>query len=358
MEFELPDFECLSIRLRQGVLEILDQRLLPETSKWLPANTVQDMWQFIVQLSVRGAPLIAVAAAYSVAVFARQGAGRQELHEATAYVRSSRPTAVNLMHCCDAISAALSDAASDGEAGQAVCRLARRVLQRELDMNDAISRAGAALINDGDGILTHCNTGSLATPGKGTALGVIREAVAQGKRVHVYVDETRPLLQGARLTCWELERSGIAYTLLCDNMAASLMRLGRIQRVFVGADRIAANGDFANKIGTYSVAVLARYHSVPFHAVAPVSTVDVSCASGSAIPIEHRSASEVHGASGSFGTVRWAPAAAATYNPAFDVTPVELVTSFVLDSGVYTQDDIRAGRLNELTSFASAINTV
>jgi len=215
-------------------------------------------------------------------------------------------------------------------------------------MNDCMAKLGASLIKDGDGILTHCNTGTLATPGKGTALGVIREAHAQGKKIHVFVDETRPLLQGGRLTTYELERSNIPYTLICDNMAATLMRQGKIQRVFVGADRIATNGDFANKIGTYSVSVLCKHHNIPFHTVAPVSTVDFECPDGDHIPIEERKKEEVHGASGAFGSVTWAPKNSNTYNPAFDVTPVDLLESIILDSGIYTKEDIKKGALLEL----------
>jgi len=217
-------------------------------------------------------------------------------------------------------------------------------------MNDAISKNGAALIKEGENILTHCNTGSLATPGKGTALGVIREAHAQGKRIHVYVDETRPLLQGARLTAYELQREGIPYTVIADNMAAVLMSQGKIQRVLVGADRIALNGDFANKIGTYSVAVLAKYHNVPFHAVAPVSTIDFKCESGKDIPIEQRAAEEVLGASGSFGSVRWAPKSSPAFNPAFDTTPVSLVESIILDVGVLSASQLASGALRAVKS--------
>jgi len=229
-----------------------------------------------------------------------------------------------------------------------VCAKALELFDKEVKMNDAMAKFGASLVRDGEGILTHCNTGSLATPGKGTALGVIREAFAQGKKIHVYVDETRPLLQGGRLTAYELERAGIPYTLICDNMAATLMRQGKIQRIFVGSDRIALNGDFANKIGTYSVAVLAHYHHIPFHTVAPTSTVDFNCTDGSNIPIEERKKEEVLGASGSFGSVLWAPKNAQTYNPAFDVTPVDLVESIILDTGIYTQKELKNGVLRSL----------
>lgn len=184
-------------------------------------------------------------------------------------------------------------------------------------------------------------------------MGVIKEAFNQNKKIHVFVDETRPLLQGGRLTTYELERAGIPYTLICDNMAATLMRDGKIQRVLVGADRIATNGDFANKIGTYSVAILAKFHNIPFHTVAPVSTIDFDCPSGSHIPIEMRKKEEVTGASGHFGSVRWAPKNAQAYNPAFDVTPVELVHSIILDTGVYDQKAIQEGAIKTLSKFLS-----
>lgn len=182
---------------------------------------------------------------------------------------------------------------------------------------------------------------------------MIKEAHKQNKNIHIYVDETRPLLQGGRLTTYELEREGIPYTLICDNMAATLMRDGKIQRVLVGADRIATNGDFANKIGTYSVAILAKFHNIPFHTVAPVSTIDFECSSGMQIPIEMRKSEEVQGASGHFGSVRWAPKNSKTYNPAFDVTPVDLVHSIILDTGVYDQKSIKEGAIKSLSKFLS-----
>eukprot|EP00696_Hemimastix_kukwesjijk_P010422 gnl/Hemi2/23147_TR7764_c0_g1_i1.p1 gnl/Hemi2/23147_TR7764_c0_g1~~gnl/Hemi2/23147_TR7764_c0_g1_i1.p1 ORF type:complete len:244 (-),score=45.46 gnl/Hemi2/23147_TR7764_c0_g1_i1:115-846(-) len=227
-------------------------------------------------------------------------------------------------------------------------RTAESLWDEEVDMYNKMARHGATLISQGEGILTHCNTGALATPGIGTALGVIREAHRQGKNIHVFVDETRPLLQGGRLTTYELQKEGIPHTLICDNMAASLMRAGRIQRVLVGADRIAVNGDFANKIGTYSAAVCAHHHGIPFHCVAPVTTLDFSCATGASIPIEERSLEEVRGVAGSFGSVRWAPQDTPAFNPAFDVTPLDLTTSIIMDSGVYSRDDIAAGCLSQL----------
>mmetsp|Transcript_29160 Transcript_29160/g.41037 ORF Transcript_29160/g.41037 Transcript_29160/m.41037 type:complete len:354 (-) Transcript_29160:21-1082(-) len=343
---QLQEFQEVSIRLQNGLLQVLDQRKLPDVEDWLPANEVEQMFQHIKTLTVRGAPLIGVAAAMSLAVNAAQGKTLEELLNSAKYLKSARPTAVNLMYCCDRIIKELSE--NKQNYAQRVIDLAYEMLNHEVHMNDAMASYGASLIKDGEGILTHCNTGALATPGKGTALGVIREAHAQGKKIHVYVDETRPLLQGGRLTAYELQKAGIPYTLICDNMAATLMRQGKIQRVLVGADRIAVNGDFANKIGTYSVAVLAKHHNIPFHPVAPASTVDLSCPSGEQIPIEERSHEEVKGASGHFGSVRWAPKEATTFNPAFDVTPVELVESLILDSGIYTRDQLKSGVLASL----------
>eukprot|EP01114_Cavostelium_apophysatum_P012553 TRINITY_DN2838_c0_g1_i4.p1 TRINITY_DN2838_c0_g1~~TRINITY_DN2838_c0_g1_i4.p1 ORF type:complete len:311 (-),score=56.66 TRINITY_DN2838_c0_g1_i4:33-965(-) len=306
------------------------------------------MSDLIKQLSVRGAPLIGVAAAMSLATTAlKEKPTKQQLIEHAQFLKTARPTAVNLMYCCDGIIQALEKLPADGDHLKLTCDLATQMLRREVEMNDAMAKLGASLVKDGDGILTHCNTGTLATPGKGTALGVIKEAHLQGKKIHVFVDETRPLLQGGRLTAYELERANIPYTLICDNMAATLMRQGKIQRIFVGADRIATNGDFANKIGTYSVAVLAKHHNIPFHTVAPTSTVDFECPSGEHIPIEERKAEEVLGASGHFGSVRWAPKNATTHNPAFDVTPVDLLESIILDSGIYTKEQLNAGVLKE-----------
>eukprot|EP01133_Synstelium_polycarpum_P018596 gene18596-22250_t len=321
----MESFEYLSIRYDGSKLEILDQRMLPDLEKWVEAAEPQDMIVFIKQLSVRGAPLIGVAACMSLYVYSvRQMRSDQEIIDTAEMLRASRPTAVNLMNNLDAMLQLNVPVASRSYTPATLAGIVSSIIAREVAMCDAMSERGAALVQEGENILTHCNTGSVATVGLGTALGVIRAAHRAGKKIHVYVDETRPLLQGGRLTTYELARSNIPYTLICDNMAATLMRAGKIQRVLVGADRIARNGDFANKIGTYSVAVLAHYHNVPFHCVAPWTTVDLTCESGDSIPIEERAHHEVQGASGSFGTVRWAPESAPTFNPSFDVTPSEL----------------------------------
>jgi methylthioribose-1-phosphate isomerase len=334
----------MSLRVRSGKVELLDQRHLPKKQIWLPCDTTEQMWDYIKTLAVRGAPLIGCAAALALAVHSVNHPNDGKIPEQAEYLRTSRPTAVNLMYAVDKIAQKSVAADKRDFSPENVCKIAYALMEREVAMCDAMGRNGAALVKDGEGILTHCNTGSLATLGIGTALGVIREAHRQGKKIHVFVDETRPLLQGGRLTTFELQQSGIPYTLICDNMAASLMRDGKIQRVFVGADRVAMNGDFANKIGTYSVAALAHLHDIPFHAVAPLSTVDFRCESGKDIPIEEREAKEVHGA---FGTI-WAPEEAKVFNPAFDVTPAKFVTSLVLDTGVINRDEIGKGKLREL----------
>jgi methylthioribose-1-phosphate isomerase len=334
----LKDFEQMAMRCRSGNLEVLDQRLLPTQEVWLPVERIEQMHDYILQLAVRGAPLIGCAAALALAVHVVKAWPRDpDMVKVAAYIRSARPTAVNLMYAVDEILQLQKPEGERKYTPETVCEIAYKLMDDEIVMYERMSKLGADLIKDGDNILTHCNTGALATPGMGTALGVIREAHRRGLKIHVYVDETRPLLQGGRLTTYELQKEKIPYTLICDNMAATLMRQGKIQRIFVGADRIAINGDFANKIGTYSVAVAAKYHNVPFHPVAPQSTVDFECLNGDQIPIEERKHEEVRGA---FGT-RWAPEECNTWNPAFDVTPGELVTSLILDSGVYDTAALR-----------------
>ncbi|EAL65795.1 translation initiation factor eIF-2B alpha subunit [Dictyostelium discoideum AX4] len=341
----MESFNYLSIRYNKDEkkLQILDQRKLPDIEEWLVCEKPEDMITFIKQLSVRGAPLIGVAASMSLYnhILYNPQLTKEEIVKVSQELRESRPTAVNLMFAIDEMMQLKEGNVENRDySATRFGEIAMRIIRNEVDMCDKMSKFGASLIQPGESILTHCNTGSVATVGAGTALGVIREAHKQGKNIHVYVDETRPLLQGGRLTTYELEREGIPYTLICDNMAACLMRDGKIQRVLVGADRIAANGDFANKIGTYSVAVLANHHNIPFHCVAPMSTVDIKCLTGKDIPIEERSQTEVQGASGAFGQVRWAPKNSKTFNPAFDVTPMTLVTSIILDTGILTKNDL------------------
>jgi methylthioribose-1-phosphate isomerase len=342
--------ESLGLRYDGSRVWILDQTQLPDREVWLDGGDPDTMVVHLQQLRVRGAPLIGVAAAVSLAWWAEQGADLRALRDAAARLRAARPTAVNLMLAVDRMLGAL---ATQGDASRGIAATvatllateAERIFDEDVRLCESMAAAGVPLIRDGDGVLTHCNTGGLATVGVGTALGVIRRAFERGVRLHVYVDETRPLLQGARLTAWELSRIGIPYTLLTDSMAAVLMREGRVQRVLVGADRIARNGDVANKVGTYGLAVAAHHHDVPFYVVAPWTTVDLACPDGGHIPIEQRRAEEVRGASGGFGSVRWSPESAPTFNPAFDVTPASLLTALVLDRGVVSREELIAGAL-------------
>ncbi len=329
------------LRFENNRLFILDQQKLPGKEEWLESDSPESMAGIIRELKVRGAPLIGIAASLSLALCARKGAGKKEMRKAARQLRESRPTAVNLMAALDRMLDVLN---ADGS----LMEKAREIFYEDRELCENMAIHGASLVEDGDSILTHCNTGGIATAGIGTALGVITKAHRQGKRVRVYVDETRPLLQGGRLTAWELGSIGVPYTLICDNMAASLMAKGKIRKVFVGADRIAINGDFANKTGTYSVAVSARYHKIPFYPVAPYTTIDFSCRSGEDIPIEERKPGEVRGASGSFGSVCWSPGDCEVYNPAFDVTPVELVTSLISDRGVFSKEQLKNGCLTRL----------
>lgn len=336
-----------TVDLTDAGVVLLDQRLLPGEERWLTLKTVAEVADAIRTLTVRGAPAIGVAAAAGMALAARQAEEEQAGHSRTEAILEAafqqlwetRPTAVNLhwalrrMH--DVATEALVQAFSPG--GGAAAGVARRLEREALAMaaedvatNEAIGRHGAPLIPDGAGVLTHCNTGSLATVHYGTALGVIRSAHAAGKNIHVYVDETRPVLQGSRLTAWELVRDGIPATLITDNMAAWFMRQGNIQAAIVGADRIAANGDTANKIGTYGVAVLCKEHGLPFYVAAPYSTVDLSLASGDLIPIEERDPAEVTRIAGR----QIAPDGIAVANPAFDVTPHALITAIITERGV------------------------
>ena len=330
----------LALKVESGRLMILDQTRLPDEECWLDGGDPAVMVGHIQCLSVRGAPLIGVAAALSLACFAEAGASQVALLEACAALREARPTAVNLMWAMDRMKGVMEAGASTSD----LVHEAEMIFDEDVALCEALSVRGSGLIRPGETVLTHCNAGALATVGSGTAVGVIRRAFELGKLRHVFVDETRPLLQGARLTAWELLRLGIPHTLITDSMAAILMREGRVHRVFVGADRVAANGDFANKVGTYGLAVQASYHKVPFHPVAPWTTVDLGCVDGRAIPIEERQATEVRG----YKNMRWAPQESPVFNPSFDVTPVELVTSLVLDRGVLTGAQLREGGLLRL----------
>lgn len=346
------ELQSMSMRLHQGVLYLLDQTLLPHQQHWFAVPDVASLVEAIQRLQVRGAPAIGIAASLLLAVLASQGQSRQQLQHAAQTLRAARPTAVNLMNNIDSMLGAIAEEPLH----QRVVETAMQLFLQDVALCSQLAEHGAALLQPGERVLTHCNTGGLATAGVGTALGVIAKAHQQGKGISVWVDETRPLLQGGRLTAWELSELGIPYQLICDNMAGMLMAQGRVDRIFVGADRIAANGDFANKVGTYSLAVLAQYHQVPFYVVAPSTTVDPTCPDGAAIPIEQRHADEVRGMQGAIGVdgsyqhSRWAPHDSAVYNPAFDVTPAGLVTGWVLEHGVFSQADIAAGALTRAGS--------
>lgn len=332
-----------SLRIRENQLWILDQQALPQRADWRECRNVSELVDHIRTLRVRGAPLIGLSASLLLALLAEQGMSQDALHDSLETLRASRPTAVNLMNNLDRMKAALHQS----DYVKALAEEALRLVEEDRALCDSIAAHGAALVTPGSRLLTHCNTGGLATAGVGTAIGVIRRAHGLGNVQQVWVDETRPLLQGGRLTAWELGELGIPYQLICDSMAASLMAQKRVDAIWVGADRIAANGDVANKIGTYSLAVLAKYHGIPFYVAAPHTTHDPHCPNGAAIPIEQRAASEVTGVSGSFGAVQWAPDDAQVYNPAFDVTPAELISGWVLDVGVVTPVQVRDGILTQ-----------
>lgn len=322
-----------------GQLRLLDQTRLPVETKFINCLGVEDVWQAIKRLSVRGAPAIGIAAAYGVCLAAQkqsESAVARAVSEACDYLATSRPTAVNLFWALDQMRQTLAVALDDG----AEEHLPKLLLQRAKQIHDedraqcaAIGQHGAKLLASlpaGAGVLTHCNTGALATGGDGTALSVIFALHEAGKKPKVFADETRPLLQGARLTMWELMQRHVDATLICDSMAAHVMREGKIQAVIVGADRIAANGDSANKIGTYGLSIVAKHHNVPFYVAAPTTTFDLSLDSGDLIPIEQRAATEITEAFGK----RTAPEEAPVYNPAFDVAPAELIAGIITERGV------------------------
>jgi methylthioribose-1-phosphate isomerase len=323
----------------EGV-RFIDQTKLPLEESYVLATTYQQVADVIVTMVVRGAPAIGVSAAYGVAlgVLRTEAATAQEFapefEQICARLASTRPTAVNLFWAIDRMKrlfAALRAADSPiATVKEKLLAEAHAMYEEDIAACKTMGAYGAALLPDEGGVLTHCNAGALATCGYGTALGVIRSAVALGKRIHVFADETRPFLQGARLTAWELMADGIPTTVICDNMAASLMRQGQIQAVVVGADRIAANGDVANKIGTYNVAILAREHGIPFYVAAPWSTIDLATATGEAIPIEERPAVEVT----HHGGKQLTPNGVGIRNPAFDITPAKYVTAMITDRGV------------------------
>jgi len=319
-----------------GYLKLLDQTRLPEEEFYIDCRDVQAVWDAIQRLAVRGAPAIGIAAAYACVLGVQQVKPGQSttkrLREVADHLITSRPTAVNLAWALERMKRVQPCTPAE------LLIHAKAIHDEDREMCKAIGRNALPLlercvrgtVGGGGGVLTHCNAGALATGGIGTATAAMYMAHGRGLRFRVYADETRPLLQGARLTAWELSRAGIDVTLLCEGMAAQLMREGTIDMVIVGADRIAANGDAANKIGTYSLAVLARHHGIPFYVAAPSSTFDFSIGDGSLIPIEHRGSDEI---TSSFGR-RTAPPGIKTYNPSFDVTPNDLITAIVTEKGL------------------------
>ena len=318
-----------------GHAELIDQTLLPGELRYAEIRDKEQMWDAIKRLAIRGAPAIGVGAAFGVVLGLQEDSGDDfaaHFESVCAYLATSRPTAVNLFWALDRLRAfrAGLDAVSAGEQKRRVFEEAMRMLEEDAETCSLLGKHGAALIDDGDRLLTHCNAGALATAGSGTALAIMYAAQDEGRRFSVFADENRPLLQGARLTSWELMQEGIDVTLICDSMAAHVMKTRGISKVVVGADRIAANGDVANKIGTYGLAVLAKAHGVPFYVVAPKSTFDFETPDGSGIPIEERDGAEIVDGFGS----RTAPEGVATFCPAFDVTPAELVTGIVTEMGV------------------------
>ncbi len=319
-------------------VKLLDQRLLPGEERYLTLADASAVAEAIRDMVVRGAPAIGIAAAYGVVLAARNAYARhgmkwkETLASDLDILVHARPTAVNLAWAIERMRRAIA-AAPMSEPETFLLAEARRIHDEDIAANRRMGELGAVLIVPGSGVLTHCNTGSLATGGFGTALGVIRAAHGAGRIARIYADETRPWLQGARLTAWELMQDGIPVTLIADSAASLLMQQGKVQWVIVGADRIAANGDTANKIGTYQLAVSARHHGVKFMVVAPVSTIDFATATGASIPIEERSGEEV----ARFGQCRATPHGVATWNPAFDVTPAALIDAIVTEKGVVEQ---------------------
>ncbi|QYO66305.1 S-methyl-5-thioribose-1-phosphate isomerase [Leptolyngbya sp. 7M] len=333
--------DIIPVKWTDEGVAMLDQRLLPGEEKWLMLRTYNDVADGIKDMVVRGAPAIGVSAAYGVALGAKQFVGTtvEDLGEEIEYIcevlAATRPTAVNLFWAIERMKETFLLAKSEGrtvsEIKQILAAEAKSIHDEDIESQRLIAQYGGGLLEDNSSVLTHCNAGALATGGVwGTALGVIRGAVEQGKNIAVIADETRPYLQGARLTAWELHKDDIPVTLITDNMSGHLMKKGRVQAVVVGSDRIAANGDVANKIGTYMVAVLAKRHNIPFYVAAPLSTIDKNCPTGDDIPIEERNTREIT----HVRDIQLAPDGIGVSNYAFDVTPNELVTAIITEKGV------------------------
>jgi methylthioribose-1-phosphate isomerase len=329
-----------TIEWNDDAVVMIDQRKLPGAEVYVKCRTPKDVAKAIKTMVIRGAPAIGVAAAMGLALGVRQSRESgttklaAEFFKICELMAATRPTAVNLFWAIDRMKHVFAEAAKSGQSVDQIKATledeARRIHDEDVESCRAMGVHGASVVPEHARVLTHCNAGALATAGYGTALGVIRGAVEQGKKVAVIADETRPFLQGARLTAWELTRDGIDTTVITDNMSGALMRGGQIDLVVVGADRIAANGDVANKIGTYTVAVLAKEHGIPFYVAAPISTIDLSTPDGTTIPIEERNAKEVT----HLGPTRLTPQAAQVRNPAFDVTPNQYVTAIITERGI------------------------
>jgi methylthioribose-1-phosphate isomerase len=327
-----------TIKWQNGSVVMIDQRLLPNEEVYRTFHTPKDVAEAIRAMVIRGAPAIGVAGAFGMALAAQDSRAqdaasfKKEMDQAADLLISQRPTAVNLPWAVKRVQQVYA-AANDfslPKLQQKILEAALRIYEEDVEMCRKMGEHGRGLVQDGQAYLTHCNAGALATAGQGTALSVFYEAAREGKKFQVYSSETRPFLQGARLTCWELKKNGIDVTLITDNMVAHLMQLKKIQGVFTGSDRIAANGDVANKIGTYGVALLAHHHGIPFYAVAPYSTIDLHTPTGAEIPIEERAPDEVH----SWNGTRTAPEGIQVFNPAFDVTPQELVKAIITERGI------------------------
>ena len=326
-----------TLRWVKDHLEMIDQRILPSDFQYISYNSASSVAEGIRSMVVRGAPAIGCAAAYGVALEALnlQNSNAVEfskgMKNAYEILAASRPTAVNLFWAIDRMRSRMNKTqGSPKEIAEILLLEAHEILREDIEINRTMGSFGERLIEDGSCVLTHCNAGALATAGHGTALGVIRSAVEVGKNISVIADETRPFLQGARLTAWEMIQEGIPVTLISDNMSGHLMSHGEVDVIVVGTDRVAANGDVANKIGTYMLAVLAKRHNIPFYVACPLSTIDLSVKSGSDIPIEERPADEVIG----YRDNQWAAEGVKVRNPAFDVTPAELVTGLITEKGV------------------------
>jgi methylthioribose-1-phosphate isomerase len=322
--------ESLRWDSRNGNLVLLDQKCLPSEVRWVVCSDHSEVAKSIENMTVRGAPAIGIAAAYGM-VLAARGGGLESVRESAERLAATRPTAVNLFWAINRMLETAERAPSSVTLAETLLDEAMRIHAEDVDANRAMGLFGQELLPRKCAVLSHCNAGALATGGYGTALGMIRSAREQGKEVRVFLDETRPLLQGARLSAWELAEEGFEVTVICDGMAGALMKKGEVDAVIVGADRIASNGDFANKIGTYGVAVLAAEHGIPFYVAAPLSTFDTSIASGEDITIEERDEEEIRALPGG----KRIPDKVRVWNPAFDVTPARLVTAFICEKGVF-----------------------